>query len=98
MSKLDEKREEIAALVARDLGLGDLAALSAADRETVEAETATLILRNGQAIADASDPVAAHVRLAKLLAEYRTLANLTADERDAKLADEGEVFAREDDA
>ena len=98
MSSLEAKREEIAALIAKDLGLGDLAALQPEERVRIDSETARVIEAQGPAITDDGDPVLANVKLRRLLSEYRDLAALKADERDTRLAEQGEVFSREDDA
>ncbi|MGU3539604.1 hypothetical protein [Methylobacterium sp. A54F] len=91
-------RAEIAALIAAELGYGDLDALGPEDRGRVEAETERLLASQGAVVPDRSDPLAAHVRLQRLIAAYRDRAALKGDEDDARLAAEGEVFAREDDA
>ena len=95
MSDLDAKREEIAAVIARDLGFGDLDTLKAEDREAVDQQTAETIEARDHERANGTD---AHVTLAPLLAEYRALQQLHTDEADARLAGEGEVFSPEDDA
>lgn len=98
MSKLDAKREEIAAMVAAELGLGDLATLSASERAVVDQQTTETIEGCGDDTPGASDCSDATLRLRHLLAEYRALAELRADELNTRLAAEGEVFSPEDDA
>ena len=95
MSPLDAKREEIAAVIAKDLGLGDLDTLEAGDRAAVDRQTAETIAAWDDERADGTD---AHVTLAPLLAEYRALQQTRTDEANARLAEEGEVFSPEDDA
>ena len=63
-------REEIAALIALELGFGDLEALSPEDRAAVEQQTTETIEGCGDEKADCTD---AHVKLRGLLAEYRRL-------------------------
>lgn len=92
---LEAKREEIAALIAAELGFGDLAGLSPDDRAAVDKQTAETIEGCGEEQADCSD---AHVRLRTLLEEYRALQELRADEDNVRLAEQGEVFAPENDA
>ncbi len=98
MTPLDAKREEIAALIALDLGFGDLAHMRPDERAQVEAETANAIESHHAGIADDTDPHLANVKLRKLLSAYADLAALSTDERDVRLAEEGDVFSREDDA
>ena len=95
MSALDAKREEIAAVIANELGFGDLDTLEEGDRAAVDEQTAETIEAWDDERADGAD---AHVKLAPLLAEYRALQQLRTDEANARLADEGEVFSPEDDA
>lgn len=95
---LEAKREEIAAEVAAELGLSDLVALSAADRAIVDQQTNETIdgcNGNAPAPADCSD---ADARIVRLLSEYRALEELRADEDNVRLAEQGEVFAPENDA
>lgn len=95
MSDAAKVREEIAALIALELGFGDLEALSPEDRAAVERQTTETIEGCGDEKADCTD---AHVRLRGLLAEYRRLQQLHDGERNVALAERGEVFAPEDDA
>lgn len=70
---LRAKREEIAAHVAHELGLGELAALSPADRATVDQQTNETIegcTPNSPEAADCSD---ADRTMRRLLAEHRAL-------------------------
>ena len=95
---LDAKREEIAALIAAELGFGDLAGLSEEDRAAVDRQTSETIEGRSDEAADCS---VAHVRLNALLDEYRVLQEqqeLRADQDNVRLAERGEVFAPEDDA
>ncbi|GEL44566.1 hypothetical protein MEX01_51570 [Methylorubrum extorquens] len=78
MSGLAQVREEIATLIALELGFGDLEALSPEDREAIERQTTETIEGCGDEKADCTD---AHVKLRGLLAEYRRLQQQHADER-----------------
>ncbi|WP_027173393.1 hypothetical protein [Methylobacterium sp. 10] len=98
MSKLDEKREEIAALIAAELGLGDPAGLSEADRAAVGRQTSEAIEGCALETDAPADGKEAGTPLRQRLREYRALLELRTDEADARLAEEGEVFGREDDA
>ncbi|MCJ2033665.1 hypothetical protein [Methylobacterium sp. J-068] len=104
MSELEAKRREIAELIALELGFGDLDGLSAADRAAVDRQTAETIegCAPGEAGSDGTEPAAdcseANIRLRGLLRQFRALQVLRSDEADARLAEEGEVFGREDDA
>lgn len=70
MSDLAKMREEIATLIALELGFGDLEALSPEDRAAIEQQTTETIEGCGDEKADCTD---AHVKLRGLLAEYRRL-------------------------
>lgn len=98
MSKLDEKREEIAALVAAELGLGELAGLSEADRAAVDRHTSEAIEGYALDTDEPADGTEAGTELKQRLREYCALLELRTDEADARLAEQGEVFGREDDA
>ncbi|KQP14633.1 hypothetical protein ASF26_17860 [Methylobacterium sp. Leaf93] len=98
MSKLHEKREEIAALIASELGLGDPAGLSEADRAAVDRQTSEVIEGCALETDEPADCEEAGTQLRLRLREYRALLELRRDEADARLAEEGEVFGREDDA
>ncbi|WP_458424709.1 hypothetical protein [Methylorubrum extorquens] len=78
MSDLAKVREEIAALIALELGFGDLEALSPEDREAIERQTTETIEGCGDEKADCTD---AHVKLRGLLAEYRRLREMRPAER-----------------
>lgn len=83
---LQAKREEIAAHVAHDLGLGQLAGLSAADRATVDQQTAETIEGCGADTATPADCSEADRTMQRLLAEHRALegeAGGSAQENDA---------------
>ena len=80
---LAAKRAEIAAALAAAQGLGDPVALGPEARAAIEAHVAALIA--GQGAPPASEA------LRRCLAEYRDLA-------DTRLAEQGEVFAPQDDA
>ena len=97
MSDLDAKREEIAAAIAQGLGLGGLASLGADERAEVDRRTAEALATGASGVPD-DPPTEAGTRLRWLLAEYRDLEALRADTANARLAEEGEVFAPEDDA
>lgn len=98
MSDLDAKRTEIAALVAMELGLGDLALLSATDRAAIDQQTEETIASYGEGGVAGSHADEANLKLRQLLHDYRALEELRVDENDVRLAEEGEVFGREDDA
>src|ERR1700712_2929748 len=98
MSDLDTKREEIAAHVARDLGFAGLAGLSPSDRTAVDQQTAETIEGCDPASPVPLDCSAADREMRRLLAEYRGLQQIRTDEGNVRLAEEGEVFAPEDDA
>lgn len=98
MSEIDEKRREIAELIALKLGFGDLETLNAADRAAIDRQTEETIAGCEADSPDASDCTEANIRLRGLLQQYRALQLLRSDKADARLAEEGEVFGREDDA
>jgi hypothetical protein len=98
MAELEDKRREIAELIALELGFGDLAGLSATDRAAVDLQTAETISGCGADSAEPSDCTEANIRLRGLLKELHALQVLRSDEADARLAEEGEVFGRENDA
>lgn len=98
MSDLDAKREEIAAFIAGELGLGALETLSPSDRAAVDRQTAETIEGCGETGDEAADCTEATPRLRELLQAYRRLDELRTDELNVRLAEEGEVFSREDDA
>lgn len=92
MAGRHEAREAIAALIARDLGLAELGSLSAAEREEVDRQTDWAIEAWRDEGGETDSP------LARRLRDHAAQQTLRADEADARLAAEGEVFAREDDA
>jgi hypothetical protein len=71
---LAAKRKEIAAHVALELGLGDLAGLSPADRVMVEQQTTETIEGCGTDSDEASDCSDADRTMRRLLSEHRALA------------------------
>jgi len=95
---LNAKREEIAAHVARDLGLGDLAGLSREERAAVDRQTAETIEGCDPASSEPADCSEADRAMRRLLSEHRALSDMRADEDNVDLVEEGEVFAPEDDA
>ncbi|MHC2016234.1 hypothetical protein [Methylobacterium sp. CM6247] len=95
---LAAKREEIAAHVASELGLGDLEGLSAADRTVVDQQTEETIKGCAPNADEPSDCSDADRTMRRLLSEHRALEELSTDEANARLAEEGEVFGRDDDA
>jgi hypothetical protein len=95
---LHAKREEIAAHVAHELGLGDLATLSPADRVMVDQQTDETIEGCGTDTPEPSDCSDADRTMRRLLSEHRALKEEKADEANVRLAEEGEVFAPENDA
>lgn len=98
MSEIAEKRREIAELIALELGFGDLETLSATERAAVDRQTQETIAGCEADSPEPADCAEANIRLRGLLQQYRALQILRSDEADARLADEGEVFGREDDA
>lgn len=68
------KRKEIAAHVARELGLGDLADLSAPDRDMVEQQTTETIEGCSTDTDEPADCSDADRTMRRLLAEHRALA------------------------
>lgn len=98
MSAVDDKRREIAELIALELGFGDLDGLSPTDRAAVERQTEETIAGCGIGSAEPADCEEANLRLRGLLTELHALQVLRSDEADTRMAAEGEVFAREDDA
>jgi hypothetical protein len=98
MSDLDTKREEIAAHVARDLGFDGLVGLNPSDRAAVDQQTAETIEGCDPASPVPVDCSDADKEMRRLLAEYRGLLQLRTDAGNVRLAEEGEVFAPENDA
>ncbi|TXN03074.1 hypothetical protein FV222_08870 [Methylobacterium sp. WL103] len=98
MSDLDAKRDEIAAHIARDLGFDGLAGLNPSDRAAVDQQTAETIEGCDPASPEPVDCSDADRVMRRLLAEYRGLQQIRTDEGNVRLAEEGEVFAPEDDA
>ncbi len=98
MPEIAEKRREIAELIALELGFGDLETLSATERAAVDRQTEETIAGCEADSPEPADCTEANIRLRGLLQQYRALRVLRSDEADARLADEGEVFGREDDA
>jgi hypothetical protein len=95
---LHAKREEIAAHVAHELGLGDLATLSPADRVMVDQQTDETI---EGCTADTAEPVDcsdADRTMRRLLSEHRALRDQQTDKDNVRLAKESEVSAPKDDA
>jgi len=70
---LAAKRKEIAAHVAHELGLGNLASLSAADRAMVEQQTTETIEGCGTDTDEPSDCSDADRTMRRLLKEHRAL-------------------------
>ena len=98
MPEIAEKRREIAELIALELGFGDLETLSATERAAVDRQTQETIAGCEADSSEPADCTEANIRLRGLLQQYRALQVLRSDEADARLAEEGEVFGREDDA
>ena len=95
---LAAKREQIAAHVAGELGLGDLEGLSVADRTVVDQQTEETIKGCTPGSDEPSDCSDADRTMRRLLSEHRALEELNTDEASARLAEEREVFSRDDDA
>ncbi|WP_336490945.1 hypothetical protein [Methylobacterium nigriterrae] len=95
---LRAKRGEIAAHLARELGLGELATLSSKDRAAVDQQTDETIAGCSPDAPEPADCSDADRTMRRLLSEHRALKELKADEANVRLAEEGEVFAPEDDA
>lgn len=98
MSNQDRKREEIAAHVARELGFGGLNRLSPADRAAVDQQTAEAIEGCDPSVPIPADCSDADREMRRLLSEYHAPQQLRSDNSNVRLAEEGEVFAPEDDA
>lgn len=98
MSDQDRKREEIAAHVARELGFDGLAGLSPAERAAVDQQTAEAIEGCDPSLPIPADCADADREMRRLLSEYHAPQQLRADNSNVRLAEEGEVFAPEDDA
>ena len=95
---LHAKREEIAAHVARELGLGDLDGLNRDERAVVDQQTAETIKGCDPASPEPADCSNTDRTIRRLLSEHRALSELRADEDNVRLAEQGEVFAPENDA
>ena len=95
---LAAKRTQIATHVARELGLGGLAGLTPTDRAIVEQQTSETIEGCSADTTEPADCSDADQAMRRLLSEHRALSDLRADEDNARMAEEGEVFAPEDDA
>jgi hypothetical protein len=80
---LHAKREEIAAHVARDLGLGDLAGLSREERAAVDQQTTETIEGCDPASPEPTDCSEADRTMRRLLSEHHALKDVQADEDDA---------------
>ena len=78
---LAAKRKEIAAHVAQELGLGDLASLSAADRAMVEQQTTETIEGCGTDTDEPADCSDADRTMRRLLSEHRALSEEAKDDR-----------------
>lgn len=76
---LHAKREEIAAHVARDLGLGELAALSRDERAAVDKQTAETIEGCDPASPEPTDCSEADRTMRRLLSEHRALRDVPLD-------------------
>ncbi len=96
MAEWETKRQALAELAARRLGLGDLAGLDPDQCATLDREVEALADRADPAAPAPTDPDEA--RLHRAAAEYRAARQLRADEDNARLAERGEVFAPENDA
>lgn len=90
------KRQALALLAARRLGLGDPAGLDPDQRGRLDREVEALADRADPSAPEPTDPEAA--RLHRAAAEYHAARQLRADEDNVRLAERGEVFAPEDDA
>ncbi|KAB1071679.1 hypothetical protein F6X51_18890 [Methylobacterium planeticum] len=88
----------MAAEVARELGFGELRALSLADRALVDRQADETIAGCASDAPEATDCSDANRTMRRLLVEHRALLELKTDEANTRLAEEGEVFAPEDDA
>ncbi|MCJ2054767.1 hypothetical protein [Methylobacterium sp. J-070] len=80
---LHAKREEIAAHIARDLGLGGLAGLSRDERAAVDQQTTETIEGCDPASPEPTDCSEADRTMRRLLSEHHALKDLQADEVDA---------------
>ena len=95
---LRAKREEIAAHVAHELGLGELAALSPADRTTVDQQASETIEGDTPNSPEAADCSDADRTMRRLLAEHRALEEQRGEEDNVRLTDKGQVPAPGSDA
>lgn len=93
MPAVEDKRREIAELIALELGLGDLDALGPADRAAVERQTDETIAGCGLDSPEPADCEEANLRLRTLLKELHDLQVLRSDAADARLAEEGRCSA-----
>jgi hypothetical protein len=98
VSALHAKREEIAAHVALELGLGDLAGLSREDRAAVDQQTDETIEGCTAGTAEPADCSDADRTMRRLLSEHRALRDQQTDKENVRLAKESEVSAPKDDA
>ena len=96
MAEWEAKRQALARLAARRLGLGDPAGLEPDRRATLDREVEALADRADPSAPEPVDPEEA--RLHRAAAAYRAARQLRADEDNVRLAERGEVFAPEDDA
>lgn len=96
MADWETKRQALAALVARRLGLADPEGLDPQDRIRVDRKVEALADRCDPAEPEPAGPDAA--RLHRAAADYRAARQLRADEDNVHLAERGEVFAPENDA
>lgn len=95
---LAAKRMEIATHVALELGLGDLSGLSRADRDVMDQQTDETIEGCSAGTDEPADCSEADRTMRRLISEHRALEEMRTDEANVRLAEEGEVFSREDDA
>lgn len=89
MPALNEKLNEIAELIARDLGFGPLSTLDATTRDEIHAEAVNAVEEWSEAEVESVAPLKAQTDLQRLLVQYRDIEEAILDARDADLADDG---------
>jgi hypothetical protein len=89
MPTLNEKLDEIAELLARDLGFGPLSTLDATTCEEIRAEGVDATEAWSEAEVESIEPLEAKTDLQRLLGQYRDIEEAILDARDADLSDDG---------
>jgi len=89
MPTLNEKLDEIAELLARDLGFGPLSTLDATTCAEISAEAVDATEAWSEAEVESVEPLEAKTDLQRLLVQYRDIEEAILDARDADLSDDG---------